>query len=179
MSTRCTGSDRVLSLHWKDVCFKTGCAFQDNNGKSLWDEGSFHSCLEQNHEDWGGSFHSMQCVTGTLLSFVQSKSAIYISFNPTHSAHSPMYSLSSLPQTLPVYGWPPPGRCDGEGPTSAPASPSSCGLSVPLGTGQMLPSALCGTFLTGSANCLESESERGGGRVCRDFDYCADGCVPL
>ena len=90
-----------------------------------------------------------------------------------------MYSLSSSPQTLPVYGWPLPGRYDGEGPTSAPAAPSSCGLSVPLGTGQMPPSALCDTFLTGFANCLESESERGGGRVCSDFDYCADGCVPL
>ena len=91
MSTRCTGSDRVLSLHWKDVCFKTGCAFQDNKGKSLWDEGSFHSCLEQNHEDWGGSFHSMECVTGTLLSFVQSKSAIIYIIQP-----NPLSSLTNV-----------------------------------------------------------------------------------
>ena len=178
MSTRCTGSDRVLSLHWKEVCFKTGCAFQDNKGRVCGMRGSFHSCLEQNHEDWGAHSTEWNVLWEHFL-VLYNQNQPYISFNPTHSAHSPKYSLSSLPQTLPVYGWPPPGQCDGEGPTSAPAAPSSCGLSVPLGTGQMLPSALCGTFLTGSANCLESESERGGGRVCRDFDYCADGCVPL
>ena len=91
VSTQCTGSDRVLSLHRKEACFKTvfSLAVLSKTTKvEFWDEGLVPQLSWTEPRGMGDSFHSTECVMGTLLSFVlESKSAMNHSTQPTQLTH--------------------------------------------------------------------------------------------